>query len=512
MVQGIKMGKIIETYIKTFDGGIANDVRDPRKDKCRMVTNFDIVSSTRMTPYRDSESGDTAAATSQKQNFCIAYWTPATAQWKIFSLGVKSGAGTAEVLMKQLDDLADNSWDTPAVNQSASGGTSFNLFVYYHKTGKIYGARAGTHIWAFALDGSTAWDDTENALAYTNIAQGLVHSKDDILYIPYDNKIAKNDNGVWTNAALTLPTHYKINSICEFGNYLAIAAAPLSGIGNSRVFLWNMDSDTWDEEIDWGEGALKILEEVEGYLVGISHLGANVARFNDRITFKYLSGNKAVKYDELIADVNDACLLPIAKQKANGRLFFMLDILIDGVEREGVWSFGRSLIEPNFTIVHERTPDDDVALSGGVLKSFFIVEDYMFISFVNAGSDFQLTKTNDASSYTATSSYEKLFNTVDSQTTKKLLGVSVTFADLPTNAQVVLKYKIDENIPSSTWVTVFTHAVASSIRHSAINIESTGATLPTYKEIMFRIESTKGAEITGLKFLEETIDDDLLKI
>lgn len=75
-----------------------------------------------------------------------------------------------------------------------------------------------------------------------------------------------------------------------------------------------------------------------------------------------------------------------------------------------------------------------------------------------------------------------------------------------------MKYKIDENIPSNTWVTVFTHATASSIRHTATNIESTGATLPTYKEIMFRIESTKGAEITGLKFLEETIDDDLLKI
>jgi len=67
------MGKSIETILTRFDGGITNDPRDPAGNTSAMVSNFDILSNPRrMTPYRSSESGDDAAATSQKKNFCVA--------------------------------------------------------------------------------------------------------------------------------------------------------------------------------------------------------------------------------------------------------------------------------------------------------------------------------------------------------------------------------------------------------------------------------------------------------
>jgi len=56
---------------------------------------------------------------------------------------------------------------------------------------------------------------------------------------------------------------------------------------------------------------------------------------------------------------------------------------------------------------------------------------------------------------------------------------------------------------------IMTHSTDDAVKHSAINIESTGATLPQFNEIQFRIESTGGAVITGLKFKYEDIDDDL---
>lgn len=231
--------------INKFNAGIQNDPRSRVSAGARMVTNFDVLTNEhKMTPYRDSEDGDSGASTSQKQNFAIALRTGTT--YSLYGLGVVSGTGKAEVLVKELStgastDLDDNGWGTPSANQSASGSTSFNLFVYYKKTGLIYGARAGTHIWAFSPTG-TAWADTSQALTYTNICQGLVHSKDDVLYIGYDNKIAKNDNGSWTTTALTLPSDLYVTSIAEHGNYLAIGCAPLSGTGHSRVFLWDRDS------------------------------------------------------------------------------------------------------------------------------------------------------------------------------------------------------------------------------------------------------------------------------
>ncbi|GAH30408.1 unnamed protein product, partial [marine sediment metagenome] len=89
--------------------------------------------------------------------------------------------------------------------------------------------------------------------------------------------------------------HLYITSICEFGNYLAIGAAPLSGLGGSVVYLWDRDSSltTLSEIIDFGEGNLRVLEEIDGVLIGISSVGGTSDRFDDKAVFRLVSGNKA---------------------------------------------------------------------------------------------------------------------------------------------------------------------------------------------------------------------------
>lgn len=493
------MGKKVETKINKFDGGIENDPRDPRENTCRMVSNFDILTNPRkMTPYRSSESGDGASATSQKQNFAIALRTGST--YSLYSLGVKSGAGTAEVLYKNIttgaaNDLDDDDWANTNNNQSSAGAANFNLFLYYKKTDLIYGARAGTHIWTYDPDGS-AWVDTSHALAYTNIAQGLIHSKDDIMYVPYDNKIAANDNTSWTDAALTLPTHLYITSICEYGNYLAIAAAPLkAGVGgHSVVYLWDRDSTltTLSESIDWGAGTLKVLEEIDGFLVGISLFGGVTTTFNDKVIFRAYAGSKAIKFKELVATTSTT--LPIAKQKENNRLYFMLGGTFAGAVREGVWSISRKA-GGGFTLIHERTPNNNTALTSGILYNFFLLGDFMFISY-NSSSAYALSKSDDQANYTASGIYEtKRFDAGDASLKKDLIGGTVMTEFLPTNGKIILEYRIDQN---TTWVNIFTEETNNSISFSAVN------DLPTdYKEIQFRIESTGGAEVTSLSFKEE---------
>jgi len=401
------MGLLITKKINDFSLGMTSELRDPDTRYASLLKNFDAHTYKRkLVPFRSSEDGDDAGNTSKKKNFCVALRTGTT--HSLYALGVKSGATTAEVLYKDLttgaaNDLDDNAWaatGAAAKYQSASGATDFNLFVYYRKVGRIFGAKAGTTIWVYDPAGSADFleDGTGNSLSltYTNIAQGLVHSKDDILYVPYDNKIAKNDNGVWTAVALTLPEHFYITSICEMGNNIAIAMAPLSGAiaGQSRVFIWDRDPTltTLSETIPWEEGQLQILEVVNGYLVGISISGNTATRHNVRISFRFLDGNNIMGYRatpimELVAPTRQesappdsgtgTIALPIAKQMINGRLHFLMQIYINGEQRNGVWSIGK--VGDSFALNHERTPNNDTALTSAVLYNFFYVGDYLFI-------------------------------------------------------------------------------------------------------------------------------------
>ena len=495
------MGKIVTTTLNRFDGGIVNDPRTPRAGVCRMCTNFDALTNPyKLTPYRTSEDGDSAASTSQKQNFQIALRTGTT--YSLYSLGVKSGAATAEVLYKDLttggsNDLDDATWSTPTNNQSSSGAANFDLFLYYKTAGLIIGARAGTNLWAFSPSGS-AWSDSWQALTYTNIAQGIVHSKDDIAYFPYDNKIASyNHTGtVWNATALTLPSHFYVTSICEYGNYLAIACAPLNAVGKSHVFLWDRDSTlvTLSESIDWGEGSLRVLHEIEGSLVGASLYGSNSTRFKDRVVFKSSTGYGAKEF--LTLQGGTTTYLPIAKQKIDNRLWFMMSISLGGSTREGVWSIGKNE-EGGFSVLHERTPNGDTALTSPVFKNFFIIGDYLFQSYVD-NSAYVLFKTNDQESY-PTAIYETvIFNAGDASQKKDLAGLAVSHEALASGAQVVVKYKVDED---SSWTTLLTSDTDDAI---SADISSLATNMPKgYKEVHYRIESTGGAVVTGLMFDQE---------
>lgn len=493
--------------VNSWNRGITSDPFDKR-GLCKVCTGFDVFSyKQKMSPYRSSESGDSSASTSKKKNFAIALWGP-TGAYRLFGLGVVSGTARAEILMKDLttggtNDLSDATWVTPNFNSSSSGTTNPNLFVYYKQTGKIYGAQAGTHIWAFTPDGATVFDETHQAVSYTNLAQGLVHSKDDILYIPYDNKIAKNNAGSWNLTALTLPNNLYITSLCEYGNYLAIACAPLSGVAqNSVVYLWDRDSTlvTLSESINWGMGSLKVIEEIDGYLVGISLVGGVSSTTQDRIVFKSYSGGGAIKFAELIG--TSSTTLSIAKQKLNSRLYFSASIVLNGTRREGVWSVGKQGINEPFGINHERTPNNDTALTSGSLFGFIYVDDYLFQSYESSGS-MALSKTDDQANYTVTAIYESVINPLmdggDYMRDKTLKAVSLHYNKLPTSGQVVLKYKVDE---ASSYTTIFTETTDNVVA-TEVTAQADGSPFNSGRYFEFRIESTGGAEVAELRYVYE---------
>ena len=318
-------------------------------------------------------------------------------------------------------------------------------------------------------------------------------------------------------------SHLVIKSICEYGNYLAIGCAPLAGVGESVVFLWNRDETTMvlSQSIPWGEGNLTILEEIEGYLIGISYVGifnaTAATNFEQKAVFKYYAGSKPVLIKELVNETtfdNSPNDTPLVKQKVNNYLYFSMKITLNGVIEHGIWKVGRTK-SGTFSIVMDRTWDNDTTpVAADEVFGFILVGDYMFIAYSDGGVD-NVSKTNDTNLHAVTAAYETvILNDGDTSLTKKLQSVTILHEALPANGTVTVKYKKDEE---TSFTTILTNTTDNSLRKTAINIESSGAELPTYKEITFRIESTASVAgttgdigvIIGLKYRSELIFDDV---
>lgn len=537
------MGKIIETLIDRHDGGITNDPRDPAGNVYRYVANFDIITSPkRMTPYRSSEDGH-SAPTRTIRNYAIGLRS-GNSTFALYGLGIgAAGTNRAEIFYKPLTttsaDLSDNGWNSLTNGLSANNNTNFNLFVYYTRVNRLYGARGGTAIWRCDPTDSVAFAETYQSLTYTEITQGLVHPKDDILYFGYYNAaggagaksfIFKDNNGTVNTTALTLPDELVPTSISSAGNYLAILCTPSSGVGNSRLYLWdrNESTTTLAETIDVGAGSGVICGELDGEVIVILQRGgvgasftnnpAGIISHRDRVIFKKIVGNVAVTFKILLADASQAntTYIPLYKQIHDNRLYFQMLIHLNGAIRDGVWSIGRLGPNNEFALIHERTSNNNTALvDNDTLRGFFFVGDYLFQSYTTGGgTTAAVSKTDNSANYSHNSTAEtKTMNgrqssdpSIDASFYKDLVEVSALSEYMPAAGSVAVAYQVDEGIGTGTWTTIFTNTTDSSLGHTANNIESSGAALPKgYKEIAFKITSTGGAEITGLRFKEEVI-------
>ena len=495
------MSKVYEKIIDRFDGGITNNSRDKSENTARVITYFDTFSEEgKLIPYKATQAVTTIAATTQAlaqlKNFLMYGGT-------LYGLGVKDGENKIKIYSNS--DLTASTWVAVASAEDTSNGTHTQLFIEYK--GTIWGDAGGTRLWSHVLSGST-FTSSAQAITYTAITPGLVHSKDDILYFGYTNSTAtyiasKNGAAGWNITALTLPTNLSVVSICEYGNYLAIGCKSTETTKNSVVFLWDRDSSvtTLSESIDWGDGQLQFIEQVDGFLIGLSAVGGSSFVLEDKIVFRYLNGNKAEKFKEIVGELGTLgnSIRPV-RQIVNNRLYFLMKITINGSVREGLWSLGRPNTSSPFSLVHERTPNNATALTSGVMHGFFLANDYAHISYTD-NSVVSLSKTNGSATGTSGAIYESVkYDGGDPSITKKLIGVTVNYE--PTDGgTITLKYRIEGE---TSYTTIFAHtATLTTNSHSAINIESTGVTLPEFKEIEFQLTVTGAVEIIGLSFKAE---------
>lgn len=498
------MGKLIETKVNRFDGGMANDIRSKDATKARMIKHFDAYSFPhRLVPTRASESGNDTVGR-KMTDFIYANEV-------LYGMGVVSG--TTKVAVYYKNTFTNDAWNSGANSESAvSSAPITGAFCYYKKF--IYGVHPNQSVWKYDVSGSAAFVETDLSLSaqVTTLGGMVVHSKDDIMYLAYNTAngpiIAKKNGATWTDSALLLPTDMTVVSICEYGNYLAIACRGADSFGlRSRVFLWDRDSSvtTLAESIDWGYGKISFIEEYNGNLVGVSYQDSAVFSSNrlgpERLVIKVYSGGTSQELVELISDTTSYPTALLGQiygtkfQKANNRLYFLAGIQIDGAVHNGLWSLCRNE-SGRYGLQLEYLPNNDTAVTS--MEGFYVAGTFAFIAYDGAGA---ISKTIETISFTATSIYEtSKYDAGDISVKKGLVAVSVTTKPLVTGAVVVGKYKMDSD---TSWTTFLTHSTLNSSSHSAINIESTGVTFPEFNEIQFRWESTGGAEITGFSFMSD---------
>lgn len=475
-----------EITIRQFYGGISDDVRQTTDNAFAISQHFDIFSSpNRLTPFRNSED-EGVTSTQSLANFVYT-------NSKLYGLGVVSG--TARVKIFEKSDPTAGSWAASTTGEDSGGTRQTNVFIDYK--GKLMGWSAGTRIWSYTY-GTSTWNGSERSgFTYSTTAQAFIHPADDVCYFPYDNKIAALNNTTWTDVAITVSSKHTITGLSQYGNYLAIACKSVSGQSNKSVlYLWDRNTavTTLSEVIDWGEGDLVAVGNVDGNVIGISNVGGTSFSIAPKITIKAYSGGTPRQLKELSATSITCLSNPII---SGDKMYFA----VTGTGYNGIFCVGRKNQNYPLSVTLSNKYFNDTAAVASNSRHFYILGDYFFIS----NTSDTVSKTDDQSTYTATSIYEsQKFSNNDPASPKQLFGVAVFYAPLPSSGQVVLKYRKDEE---TSYTTIFTDGVDNAIAHEAVNIESTGANLPVFKEIQFRIESTGGAEITGFKVIYDTNTD-----
>lgn len=489
-----------KVYINTFAGGQTIETRSNNSKLSQLIQHFDAFSSpNQLTPHRSYVTGDSNQATDQIANFEFYGGI-------LYGNGIRAATSNADVW--SASSISTPVWSDISFASSGSPRSVGDLPFFKAYKNFIYGVRGARYVWKFNISNGAVSTSDADLTAYSTVSNGVIHSKDDILYVGYDNKIALNNAGSWTTAALTLPTNCYITSICEYGNYLAIMAASTDIDVQTVVYLWDRDSSltTISEKVDWGSGTGKILEVVDGILVGIIQFNSG-NYFNSRIMGRYWDGgSRAIKFFELYGSSATA-LATNFKQKFNNRVLFPMGIQIDGMSYYVIAAVGRASSSDGLGINFEYLTANDSSVGQGVnvQLGFILVGDYMYQSYVDNAAAYVMTKTDSDPNYTAISAYQTLINhkmpEEDRLLPKKLYSVSVSNAPLSASQQMVVKYRVD----GGSWATILTKTASSpdtDVIAYQTNVPATGQ-FTGGREFEFRIESTGGAKPTGLIYIYE---------
>lgn len=499
------MGKILETKIDKF-GSMTPNLRENTYDFA-LSCHFNIFRKGKLSPnvgYYTFTDG------SQKvMKFVYARGIEgATVSYYVYGLG-DDGSGHPQIYRFGPGYSLTPAWTTIAALGAKAKVTS----VFFEYKDALYGWMGDTPtsdgiLWQVPNLNSDGTPDlgTFQSINFTNVAQPVHHKADDIAYFFSDNLVHKLNGASWSGSVLTLPTNMKIIGGASYGNYLAIVCSPLEmGSTNSVMYLWDRDSSltTLTAKIDLGMGeAVHVCESEDGGVwitqrtTGIS----GTTSINNSVTVKYYNGALETLDIPMGMAVDYFSTFSLSGNSWEERnvFYFPAKVITTGATETRHLIFAAKRMGGQIRLV----ADQEITGVTQSINGIFSVGGIWLVSYNTAAQSL----IQRVSGLFQTGTYEsKVFDSGDASVTKKLIGVTVMTSPMPINSTCSLYYRKDEE---TAWTLIFTKTAtaAGSISHSAINIESSGANLPQYKEIQFKMTSTVGAEITAFNFKSELVD------
>jgi len=485
--------------INQFFGGISDSPRKQSVNEFQISKHWDIFTDPlKMTPYRSLEADtETSTNATDLKQYYVQDFLYASGSAKLYGLG-QEATGKTKILQKA--DATTGLWTKPA-NSEGNGAVQNGCFVEFKDY--AWGFQGTNQIFKWGLlSGTPSITNSVSTVATTisSVANGII-AADGNLYLAYNNVIVRvaTDTTTVTDNAKIVPTNYKITSLANFGSYMAIGCSPKDSFnGQSKVFLWNLSSDLFQETLDWGEGELRVLETIEGTLIGVTDRYLNNATGAGRgsMIVQAYSGGSVQVLKEIFTKKLTGKTIPLSKAVKNNRLFWAAKKMDNdaGTEfTEGLWSFGRKNSNYPMSLTLDII-DENINTSG--IQGFGTAANYFFIAHSGDGS---VDKTNDVATYAFTSTYEsQIFDAGDATIQKQLSQFTIYTAPIPTGGSITVKLKVDDD---TSWTTIGSLSTVGEVSRDFLNIESSGVDFPAFKEIQFQILSTGGAEVCGFKFL-----------
>ena len=522
--------------INYFGGGMADDYVNGGAGEFSFSKQFDILGYPhRLQPLRGMEDR-TEAANLAILNMALG------ANGNMYGIGLDNPGNPTLGELYVLDGFgASDVWEAGATAQlsgvaqtEASGHYDFLVhFPEQTPARKVYWASTNLLMVSSPTMDSSADSD---ALTFSTIGQGLVHPKYKKLYFPYQTSTASligrisvhatDPFGTLDYTAFEFPNRYRAFCLSHYGDYLAVpmtVTGTVGGVDQSVVGFWDTDETLTDfnETVPWGSGLLQVLNNVNGTLVGVSvlsaEIGTSAALDMDKIQIKGYDGGGA---PYIIAEITatrttttaPSCVLNHrVNYVANNRLYFSANVINGDSDANyyGLWSVGRNKFG-KWTVTMERVATNDNSETGIFCAA--ARGDFLTCGHTTAGTiTYTVTSNTLASIYDATSAYESVINPLmpddHKWRKKKLKGVYATYLPLPAAATIVMQYRAD-GLKSDSWTTAFTETTDSETRTEVL-YNASKVQFPDFNNIEFRLTSVDGGIITGFGYVYDIIDTQL---
>lgn len=474
-----------KVIINRWDGGHAQDIRNHSTNEAEEVINFDLFSNSHyLQPLRDSDTETVASGTLSDYRISDVI--------RIDSIGYvavgRKSTGSANPKFFKKTSLTDT-WSLSS--EDSSGVITDNSLVEYK--GNAYATRTDASGYVVLQYTGSALSSVGTVTDSGAICKMFVHPEDNILYGVAGNTIFKYDGTTFTEVDSILPNNTTYYSITDYGSYLAIAGYRN---GKSLVYLWGRDTtlNTLQGVVDFGDGQLKIIENIDNTLVGVLQLNQFTSAdsiISPKLFVKQWAGGSVEVLKEITMSTSYS--LSISKTKSKGKLYFSAEVdtvHVVGKNESGQWFVSDSAYIANGTNMQ-------------TLLGIAIVNDILFTCWSSSGVNY-FYRTKSTSSFSNTSKYKTTINPSmileDRYEDKQLMGVYIAYTGASSGTTVV-KYAVDGG--SMTTVISDTNATGEKIKYATS--ENDGKPLISGREFQFQIESTGGAKIKELGYYYKTV-------